>query len=207
MTAIPPYFAAPLFPGLQNNQMLTAEEARTLLSQASPDYQDPAKRPVLDAYLNQVIAEEAFVTPRRIVEVSAAARQYLGGDPSQLARARAVEQGKAVPFDRLPSDMAENYRRLGLSEEEVAEQVTRTTMYDHTDMTPQQKIEKFIRAAHMHPDSPSRPDIALAQMNAQQQAAAPPMRQVANPNTPVPSVRQNLDGSQSIRGVVYGQDG
>jgi hypothetical protein len=102
MTGIPPYFNKPLFPGLANNQMLDMEQARTLLAQTSVDYQDATKRPVLDAYLQQVMVEEAFVTPRRLVEISAAARQYLGGDPSQLAQQQLVERGQAVDRSKLP---------------------------------------------------------------------------------------------------------
>jgi hypothetical protein len=204
-----PYFPqAPIFPqtGLANNAFIDAEQAKALLAQVSPDYlTNPQAKAQMDAYVQQVALDEGLLTPRRVAEIGVAARTIFGGQPEAIARNHAVQAGKAVPFDRLPPDMAENFRRRGLTEEEVAEQITRTTMYERQDLTPLAKIEKFIAAAHMHPDAASRADIAAAEMAARAGTPAPQAPQVPPvPNTPTQSVRQNIDGSTSIRGEYYG---
>lgn len=122
MTGIPPYFAAPLIPGLANNQILDAEQARSLLAQVNEDYRDPAKRPAFDAYLNQVIAEEAFVTPRRLIEISGAARQFMNATPEQIAQQKMREQGHAADLNELPAAFRADLDRMGgVTETDVAE--------------------------------------------------------------------------------------
>jgi hypothetical protein len=110
----------PFIPGYGNSDPLDAATAKQILARIAPaDYS--AHQADLDSYIDRVASEKAFVTPRRLVEISAAARQYFGGSVEQQAHAKLVADGRSPDLAKLPEGYRTRLAATGLDDADIVD--------------------------------------------------------------------------------------
>ena len=177
-----PNLNVPIFPGLENQQMIDGPTAKQLLGQLSPEYAtNEAARKQLDSYVDHLTATEVFVTPRRVAEIAMAAKTVLGGTPEQIAQQNLVQRGLDLDRSKLPEELRERFAKSDGAELAQELHVMMQQFHPQRELTRQEALQLYYEKV-------AKADKEGAYAN----------------GTSYPILKTNDHGETTVRGVVYG---